>query len=266
MISLIPTVLVNTINFETYKIDSRLLPWIQSVWSFNNTKNAVVSREKFYPDGGVSLSIHFSNPEPFITVEFNRTAIYREIDSSTAVISIRFQPGGFTLLWSPQVLVEASQPLVLGTDVTPYWYPSLRNLVELMTADDLSQCATMLQHWLLEQSAASRFGCSHGVKLARAIQVGHSSIDDMINEFGMTRRTIERRLKSEVGFSPKEMVAIRRMQHARKWLCGTEASIADIAVECGFFDQAHFSHAFKKYALETPAAYRKRKLSHFYND
>ncbi len=80
----------------------------------------------------------------------------------------------------------------------------------------------------------------------------------------MTRRTLERKLKREVGVTPGQLVAYARLDRARHRLLETTLPLAEIALQCGYYDQAHFTHAFQSLAYETPAAYRKRKLSQIY--
>lgn len=47
-----------------------------------------------------------------------------------------------------------------------------------------------------------------------------------------------------------------RLDQAARQLAGTEASIADIAVQAGFYDQSHFTRTFKRQYGSTPLAYR----------
>ena len=48
-----------------------------------------------------------------------------------------------------------------------------------------------------------------------------------------------------------------RVEAARKHLLGSVAPVAQIAVACGFYDQAHLSKAFKQQFGMTPGEYRK---------
>ena len=48
-----------------------------------------------------------------------------------------------------------------------------------------------------------------------------------------------------------------RVEQAKKLLKNEQKTLLDIATECGFSDQAHFSRLFKQYHQETPKQYRK---------
>jgi AraC-like DNA-binding protein len=44
---------------------------------------------------------------------------------------------------------------------------------------------------------------------------------------------------------------------ARKRLRATTDAVGRIATDCGFYDQAHFTRAFKKHTGQTPLEYRR---------
>jgi AraC-like DNA-binding protein len=52
-----------------------------------------------------------------------------------------------------------------------------------------------------------------------------------------------------------------RLEHAKNALATSERAIADIALEAGFYDQSHFTAAFRRQFGMTPAEYRTRRIS-----
>jgi AraC family transcriptional regulator len=48
-----------------------------------------------------------------------------------------------------------------------------------------------------------------------------------------------------------------RLEQAARMLAATEKPLADVAAEAGFYDQSHFTHAFKKHFQLTPSAFRR---------
>jgi AraC family transcriptional regulator len=54
----------------------------------------------------------------------------------------------------------------------------------------------------------------------------------------------------------------RRVQAASQAMLETNRSIAEIAADCGFFDQSHFTRVFKSVTGATPSEYRKRVIQH----
>ncbi|HET7112109.1 MAG TPA: AraC family transcriptional regulator, partial [Pyrinomonadaceae bacterium] len=65
-------------------------------------------------------------------------------------------------------------------------------------------------------------------------------------------RTFKKHYRTTVG----EYVRRLRLDWATRQLSETEASIAEIALAAGFYDQSHFSHLFKEHTGFTPAEFR----------
>lgn len=59
------------------------------------------------------------------------------------------------------------------------------------------------------------------------------------------------------GINPKEYVIRLRMEKACELLRDSNASIAGIALECGYYDASYFARLFKKYTGVSPAAYKR---------
>ena len=49
-----------------------------------------------------------------------------------------------------------------------------------------------------------------------------------------------------------------RLNAARRMLDTTDKLVADIAIECGFYDQSHFTRIFTAERGMTPGQYRRR--------
>jgi AraC family transcriptional regulator len=59
--------------------------------------------------------------------------------------------------------------------------------------------------------------------------------------------------------SPHSFVVRRRVELAAQYMLTTNASLSDIALQCGFTDQAHLCKQFRQAAGQTPAAWRRAK-------
>lgn len=66
-----------------------------------------------------------------------------------------------------------------------------------------------------------------------------------------------RSFKATFGRSPHAFVIRRRVEMAAKHMIQTDMSLRDIALGCGFADQAHLSKHFRAVTGETPAAWRR---------
>jgi AraC family transcriptional regulator len=68
-----------------------------------------------------------------------------------------------------------------------------------------------------------------------------------------------RAFKRTFGESPHAFLIRRRLQRAEQYMLQTDASLSDIALQCGFTDQAHFCKHFRQLMGGTPAAWRRAR-------
>jgi len=71
-----------------------------------------------------------------------------------------------------------------------------------------------------------------------------------------------RSFKRTFGESPHSFVVRRHVELAAQYMLTTDASLSDIALRCGFADQAHLSKHFRQAAAQTPAAWRREHRLH----
>lgn len=82
------------------------------------------------------------------------------------------------------------------------------------------------------------------------------SIEDLVQEIGLSRRTLERKFRKQFGKSIGEEIIRLRMERARELLRETNLPIGNIARKLGFCSHSYFVHAFCKQTKETPGEYR----------
>jgi AraC family transcriptional regulator len=68
-----------------------------------------------------------------------------------------------------------------------------------------------------------------------------------------------RSFKRTFGESPHAFLVRRRVELAAQYMLTTDASLSDIALTCGFTDQAHLCKQFRQAAGRTPAAWRRAR-------
>ena len=80
-------------------------------------------------------------------------------------------------------------------------------------------------------------------------------LEDLARQASLSTYHFSRLFKQTIGQSPHQFVMAYRIEQAKKMLA-TPTSMIDIALRCGFADQAHFSRVFKKIEGQTPKAWR----------
>ena len=67
--------------------------------------------------------------------------------------------------------------------------------------------------------------------------------------------------RNSFGDSPSEYVIRRRIERAQGLMLSTDASLSQIALECGFADQAHLCRLFRRIVGESPGIWRRARVS-----
>ena len=89
-----------------------------------------------------------------------------------------------------------------------------------------------------------------------AVDRGINTLDHMLSRWRMDRRALQRLFNEYVGIGPKWVINRYRMHEALERVDqGGQANWAELALELGYFDQAHFIRDFKALVGCTPARY-----------
>jgi len=82
---------------------------------------------------------------------------------------------------------------------------------------------------------------------------GRIPIRDLADEAGWSRRHLTAAFRRQVGLPPKTLARIARFDHlVRRLRGGGDASWGRLAVECGYYDQAHLCRDVREFAGTTP--------------
>ena len=87
---------------------------------------------------------------------------------------------------------------------------------------------------------------------------GRVPIGALAGELGCTRKHVAQRFRDEVGVSPKTLARVLRFNRAVHLLRDRGIGLADIALRCGYSDQAHFNRDFREFAGLAPGAFALR--------
>ncbi|HEV2480245.1 MAG TPA: helix-turn-helix transcriptional regulator [Puia sp.] len=167
---------------------------------------------------------------------------------------IRFRPGGFYALFR-----QTMEPAV----DTVVEFPDEALRLAMQTEEGL---AARLDHWFDRRPEPSPRLGRYDFSFLRGLvdgSGGQISVDDLAREAHVSNRTLERIFKENVGIPPKEFLRIVRFQEVFKRLRNADAleeeSLLRVAYDLGYYDHAHLTNEFKKYAGILPS-----ELSHFY--
>jgi AraC-like DNA-binding protein len=83
------------------------------------------------------------------------------------------------------------------------------------------------------------------------------SVAGLATRAGLSASQLQREFRRLFNITVGDYILWLRLLMARRRLRSTTDTIGRIAAECGFYDQAHFTRAFKKRTGQTPLAYRR---------
>jgi AraC-like DNA-binding protein len=137
-------------------------------------------------------------------------------------------------------------------------------LVErLCEASEWAERFDVLDAWLVRRLAGAQ-PPDPGVEHAwwRLVHSrGRVSVAELVRETGWSRRHLTARFKAQVGLPPKVYGRILRFRQAASELARPDGpSLCEIALDCGYYDQAHLNRDFREFAGRTPTELMAARL------
>ena len=87
---------------------------------------------------------------------------------------------------------------------------------------------------------------------------GQAPIGWICDRLGRSRRHLAAQFREQIGLPPKTVARIMRFDRAVALLSRPGAQLADVAFECGYYDQAHLNRDFREFAGTSPAAFARQ--------
>ena len=84
-------------------------------------------------------------------------------------------------------------------------------------------------------------------------------IDQVGEAIGSSRASLDRLFRSEMNRSAGKEILRQRIALAKTLLANENLSVAQIAAECGFCNQAYLSNVFRRETGLTPKAWRRER-------
>jgi AraC-like DNA-binding protein len=103
-----------------------------------------------------------------------------------------------------------------------------------------------------------------GYALCRFMAEPHlTTVAGVTDQIGLSPKRFIQAFRDQTGFTPKVFCRIRRFQQALgRMESSKEVEWANVALDCGYFDQAHFIHDFRAFSGINPTAYLAHRTPH----
>lgn len=86
------------------------------------------------------------------------------------------------------------------------------------------------------------------------------SIREVARECGLSADYFTRAFRASTGLTPHAWLQAQRIDRARRLMRDETASLAEVALACGFADQSHLSRVFLQHTGHTPGQWRRSHL------
>jgi AraC-like DNA-binding protein len=168
----------------------------------------------------------------------------RQLRRSGLVVATKFRPGGF----HPFHPVPAHTLTDRTIPVSDVFAPMA------IEGDEVQRIAAMEAGMRAKEPADDPRVAEIG-ELYAAMLRGPMTVEELCSLAGYSKRTLQRLFREYVGVSPKWVLSRIRLHEAADRMADGERDWPRLAVELGYFDQAHFIKAFKAAIGRSPADY-----------
>jgi AraC-like DNA-binding protein len=223
------------------------------------------SKELLLPGGTVELVVNLreDQPEFRLPVVAGPRSAHSVLDTAHAasVIGVHFRPGGAF----PFLGVPSGELHNLDVSLDALWgarAAELRErLLEAPTAEvkfQVIEGALLASARSLKRHPAVAFALREFGAVPQA-----RSVADVTGAVGLSQRRFIERFRHEVGLAPKLYCRVRRFQEVVRLVHRRRAvDWADVALSCGYYDQAHLINDFHAFSGLSPTTYLARKTEH----
>jgi AraC-like DNA-binding protein len=224
---------------------------------------SVATYEVRETDEGVYMHLHRDGDRQMLGLRLSNEATIASIAAISQEVSTgKFQPLAIYLKHDVPESVEAHErhfgcPVHFGADKDAMLIPT-----ETMEAPNRVGDPSIVQFFDTHlEEELSKFDDDASLERRVRLQVSQSlsqgvpTVSDIASHFGMSARTLQRRLSNR-GYSFQTLVDESRRELAERLLDQTAYPLAQVAFLTGFSEQSAFTRAFKRWAGQTPRSYR----------
>lgn len=182
-----------------------------------------------------------------------------DVTEETALLGVHFKPGGARAVLG----MPAGEFVNAHFDLRAIWGPAATLLRERLCAlSEPTDRFRLLERVLLERLAEPA-ACHGAVRVGLDVLTrthGQARVREIARAVDLSQRRLSEIFAAEVGLTPKLFGRVQRFQHA---VALTRRSMpfdwAQLAVQCGYYDQSHLVHEFIEFSSVSPADFWRRQ-------
>jgi AraC-like DNA-binding protein len=266
------------LRFYTRTPSPPLSNYIALFWYYEGYET-IHKKERLLPDGSMELVVNLNEDETRMYDPEDPSRCIRaggsvmvgprdehfiiDTEEQMRVAGIHFHPGGAY----PFLGMPASEMYGQDVPLQDFWGASGRSLRErLLEAPTPERKFDVMekQMWHHLRKELRRHPATAYALREIAKGPGVDRIARLTEQVGLSSRRFIEVFRQEVGLTPKVFCRVRRFQRVLRTIAADARSVdwTQIALSCGYFDQAHFIHDFKAFSGLNPTTYLALRTPH----
>lgn len=252
-------------EYKEYDVDEQLQPFVKCFWSLDAPATEIGQRQRIIPDGCMEMIIHYGDlyeqfledgsgiiqPRCFV---FGQITTPLEIAPTgvSVIIAARFQPDGFFPFtnFPLEKMENKAVPLnkLFGDAAEAF---EIKILDSKNTEERIGIITDFLLTRLDNPEARNRITAA-SIELLMETK-GLLNVEELSSHLQVNRRQLERNFSTAIGLSPKQLSKAIRLQASLKMMQqNKQDNLTSLALENGYYDQAHFIKDFKEFTGLSP--------------
>lgn len=227
---------------------ARLQPAVECFWSLE--PGEALPEYPVLPDGCVDIVYTPETAAGLQVVGTMTRAHNYSLPAGTSHVGVRFRPGmavGF-------VRAPGSETTDQSVPLDELWGVQARRLAEQVAGTTSPQeSIALLEANLVDDSQP---GVVQRIAAYIVSRSGQVRVDDLAFDAAMSARQLRRLFLEQIGLSPKHFCRVIRFRHSLSHLpASRRGDWTQLALESGYYDQAHFIHEFREFSGYTPSQF-----------
>jgi len=241
---------------ERYHPSPDLESWVEHYWSVEwDLRGTAPQRVETLPHPSVHL-IFEADGKSRVSGPF-RARFSRLLEGKGGVFAAKFKPGGFHPFVGVPISRFADRTLLLrevfgaaGEELDRAVLATGLDSERIVAVEDFLRGRRPERDEDADRASAMVYGVAAEAEIQRVEQLAARS--------SLNKRTLQRLFSKYVGVSPKWVIQRYRLHEAAERLAaGKSIDQAELALDLGYSDQAHFVRDFKSIVGVSPAAYAR---------
>ena len=238
-----------SVRYREFAPPERLRPYVECFWSVEAGES--IPDYPVLPDGCVDIVY---TPESGLEIVGTMTRVHKfALEAGNEQVGVRFRPG----MGTGFIDVPGKQTTDQLLPLADAWGARCGELARKMNdAKSGPHRIALLEAQLTDDS---RPGVVQQISAYIVAQSGQVRVDDLAFDAGMSARQLRRLFVEQLGLTPKHLCRVIRFQHSLALMRGSRrGDWTQVALDSGYYDQAHFINEFREFSGLTPGEFAAR--------